>query len=99
MALKPGGLLVVNYWLGHPLTSMAMNQTLEAAFNHPPISMTTVEGNCLAFAFDGGPSRIDNRRFLKRAAGLGELLHIPLQRHARTLLHHNRQLFGFGSSR
>ena len=97
MALKPGGLLVVNYWLGQPLTSMAMNQTLQASFDHPPITMTTAEGNCLAFAFDGDPPRVDNSRFLKHAAGLGELLDIPLQRHARTLLHQNRWGFRNGS--
>jgi spermidine synthase len=97
MALKPGGLLVVNYWMGQPLTSMAMNQTLEAAFDHPPISMSTVEGNCLAFAFDGDPPRIDNSHFLTLAARLGEFLDIPLQRHARTLLHQNRWVFRNGS--
>ncbi|MGD8587388.1 MAG: methyltransferase domain-containing protein [Chromatiales bacterium] len=97
MALKPGGLLVINYWLGNPLTSMAMNQTLEAAFEHPPISMNTVEGNCLAFAFDGRPPRLDNNLFLKQAERLGEALDIPLQRHARTLLHQNRWIFRIGS--
>jgi hypothetical protein len=93
MALKPGGLMVINYWLSQPLTSKAMNQTLEAAFDHPPISMNTVEGNCLVFAFDGAPPRLDNRRFLERATGLGKALAIPLHRLARTLLHQNRWAF------
>lgn len=94
MALTPGGLLIVNYWLGHPLTSMAMNQTLQAAFNHPSISMTTVEGNCLAFAFEADPPRIASEGFLQRAALLGDELDIPLQRHARNLLQNNRLVFG-----
>ncbi len=76
---------------------MAMNQALEAAFNHLPISTTTVEGNCLAFAFDGDPPSVDNSRFRKQAAGLGELLDIHLQRRARTLLHDNHWVFRNGS--
>ena len=99
MALKPGGLLVANYWLGDALTSMAMNQTLQAAFNHTPVSMTTTEGNCIPFAFEGGPPRIDSKRFLRRAAELGEILDIPLQRHARTLLHQNQLVFTNGKGR
>jgi spermidine synthase len=91
--LKPGGLLIVNYWLGQPLTSMAMNQTLQAAFDHSPISVTTVEGNCLAFAFDGLPPRLEKGRFLERAAGLGDKLGIPLQRHARALWQQNQPVF------
>ena len=91
--LKPGGLLIVNYWLGHPLTSMAMNQTLQAAFNHPPVSLTTVEGNCLVFAFDRRPPRLDKRRFLENAAALGDKLDIPLQRHARALWQQNQLAF------
>ena len=93
MALKSGGLLVINYWLGNPLTSMAMNQTLETAFDHPPISMSTIEGNCLAFAFDGEPPKINNKRFLKQAEALGDLLDFPLQKHVLTLLHENRSVF------
>jgi len=97
MALKAGGLLVCNYWLGNPLTSLAMNQTLEATFEHAPISITTAEGNCLAFAFDGQPPRLDNKRFLKQAEGLGQLLDIPMLKHARTLIHENHRVFRNGS--
>jgi len=95
MALRPGGLLVANYWLGDALTAMAMNQTLQAAFNHPPVSMTTAEGNCIAFAFDGGPPRIDKQHFPQRAGELGDILDIPLQRHATALLQQNRMTFKF----
>jgi len=97
MALKPGGLLVANYWLGDTSTSLAMNQTLQAAFNHPPISMTTAEGNYITFSFDAGLPSIDSKRFLCQAEELGETLDIPLQRHARTLLHQNRSAFSNGA--
>jgi spermidine synthase len=97
LALNSGGLLIINFWLDNPLTSMAMNETLKAAFNHPPISMTTVDGNCLAFAFDGGPPRVNDSRFLKLAEGMGALLDIPLQKHARNLIQQNRQVFRIGS--
>ena len=93
MALNPGGILIVNYWQGHPLTSLAMNQTLETAFDHSPVSMDTSEGNCIVFAFDAAPPRIDKSRFMKQAIGLGELLDIPLQRHARTLIQGNPLAF------
>lgn len=93
LALKPGGLLVANYWLGDPQTSLAMNQTLQAAFDHPPISLTTAEGNCIAFVFDGGPPRVRRKPLLRRAREIGAILDNPLHAQARNLLQQNRQLF------
>ena len=93
LALKPGGLLVANYWLGDRLTSMAMNQTLEAVFEHPPLRMSTSEGNSIAFVFDGGLPRVDSKHFVRRAVELGRILDIPLHRYARIFMQQYRQLF------
>ena len=50
--------------------------------------------------FDGGPPlRIDSKRFLRRAAELGDTLDITLQRYACTLLQQNRPAFTNGEGR
>ena len=71
---------------GIPFTLLTISQTHEAAFDHPPVSMTTAEDNCLAFAFDGGElPKVNNKRFLKQPGAPSELVEIPLKKRAQTL--------------
>lgn len=94
-ALKPGGILICNYWLKNSLTSHALNGALQAVFPHQPVTLSIPDGNCIAFAFDGGIPRLHGKRFIQAAGALGKTMEIPLQRHARALLHENRLAFRF----
>jgi spermidine synthase len=94
-ALKPGGILICNYWLRSNLTSHALNQTLQSTFDQQVVTLSIPDGNCIAFAFDGGIPQLNPKLFIKAAEALGERLDIPLQRHARALVHENRQQFHF----
>ncbi len=92
-ALKPGGVLVCNYWLGNSLTSYALNQSLQDVFNQQVVTISIPDGNCISFAFDGGIPKLNQKRFIKAAEILGATMDIPLQRHARVLMHENRLQF------
>lgn len=96
--LKPGGVLICNYWLRSSLTAHALNQTLQTVFDNQVVTLSIPDGNCIAFAFDGGIPQLNPRPFIEAAETLGERLNIPLQRHARALMHENRQLFRFARS-
>ncbi|WP_199930351.1 spermidine synthase [Sedimenticola thiotaurini] len=92
-ALKPGGILVANYWLKSPLTSHALNEALQNVFDQQVVTLSIPDGNCIAFAFDAGIPRLHGKRFIQAAEVSGKLMDIPLQRHARALLHENRLAF------
>ncbi len=92
-ALKPGGILIANYWLKSNLTSHALNEALLNAFDQQLVTLSIPDGNCIAFAFDGGIPRLNSKRFIEAAEQLGKTMDIPLQRHARALLHENRPAF------
>lgn len=95
-ALKPGGILVCNYWLGSGLTAHAMNQTLQAVFDLQVLSITIPDGNCIAYAFDQRIPKLNSKLFVNQAEALGGIMEIPLQRHARTLLRENRMKLRYG---
>ncbi|WP_428605032.1 spermidine synthase [Sedimenticola sp.] len=94
-ALKPGGILVCNYWLKSSLTHHALNESLQTVFDRQVVTLSIPDGNCVAFAFDGGIPRLSAKRFIQAAEVLGQTMDIPLPRHARALLHENRQAFRF----
>jgi spermidine synthase len=94
-ALKPGGILICNYWMKSSLTHHALNEALQAAFDRQVVTLGIPDGNCIAFAFDGGIPRLRQKPFIQAATELGERMAIPLHKHARALLHENRQAFRF----
>lgn len=98
-ALKPGGLLVANFWLGSGTTAYALNNSLQEVFDQQLLSVTIPDGNCIVFAFDGGIPRINQKQFIHQAEQLGARIDTPLQRHARSLYHQNRQALHLNSSR
>jgi len=89
--LKPGGILVCNYWMKSRLTHHALNESLQAVFGEALMTLGIPDGNCVAFAFDGGLPPLGEKDFLHAAETLGREMEIPLQRQARALLHENRQ--------
>ncbi|MCW8882473.1 MAG: methyltransferase [Sedimenticola sp.] len=97
-ALKPGGILICNYWLRSSLTAHALNQSLQTVFDRQVVTLSIPDGNCITFAFDGGIPQLNTKEFIKSADALGERLAIPLQKHARALMHENRQAFRFAKS-
>lgn len=94
-ALKPGGVLVCNYWLKSSLTHHALNDALQSVFDQQVVTLSIPDGNCVAFAFDGDIPSLNAKRLMPAAEALGRTMGIPLQRHARALLHENRQAFRF----
>jgi precorrin-6B methylase 2 len=94
-ALKPGGILVCNYWMKSSLTHHALNEALQVAFDRQVVTLGIPDGNCIAFAFDGGIPRLHRKPFIQAAMELGERMAIPLRKHARALLHENRQAFRY----
>lgn len=90
-ALKPGGMVVCNYWTKSRLTHHALNESLQAVFGETVMTLGIPDGNCIAFAFDGPLPTLRERAFLHAAEALGRKMEIPLQRQARALLHENRQ--------
>jgi spermidine synthase len=92
-ALKPGGVLICNYWLKSSLTHHALNESLQTVFDRQLVTLSIPDGNCVAFAFDGGIPQLNTKRFIHAAEALGQTMGIPLQRHARALLHENRLAF------
>ncbi|MCW8906656.1 MAG: methyltransferase domain-containing protein [Sedimenticola sp.] len=89
--LRPGGILVCNYWIKSRLTHHALNESLQAVFGDAVMTLGIPDGNCVAFAFDGGLPPLREKGFLQAAETLGRQMEIPLQRQARALLHENRQ--------
>lgn len=89
--LKPGGIVICNYWMKNRLTHHALNEALYAVFGESLMTLGIPDGNCLAFAFDGGLPPLRQKPFLQAAEALGKRMRIPLQRQARALLHENRQ--------
>ncbi|WP_321529354.1 methyltransferase [Sedimenticola selenatireducens] len=94
-ALKPNGILICNYWLKSSLTSHALNEALQTVFDQQVVTLSIPDGNCIAFAFDGGIPRLHSKQFMQAAEALGKNMDIPLQKHARALLHENRQAFRY----
>lgn len=94
-ALKPGGILICNYWLKSSLTSHALNEALQAVFDQQVVTLSIPDGNCIAFAFDGGIPRLHAKRFIEAADEQGKRMEIPLRKHARALLHENRLAFRY----
>ncbi len=95
-ALRPGGVLVLNYWQADRLSSLALNQTLGETFGRDVLTLTVPGGNCLAFALDGGVPRIGRQRLIERARRLGKRHGVSLTKLARELYRHNHLRFRFG---
>lgn len=89
-ALKPGGMVICNYWTRSRLTHHALNEALQAVFGETVLTLGIPDGNCIAFAFDGPLPMLRERAFLHAAEALGREMAIPLQRQVRALLHENR---------
>ncbi len=94
-ALKPGGVLVLNYWCSHRLTSLALNQTLGEVFARDFLTLDVQGGNCLVFALDGGVTRITRARLIERARRLGRCFDVPLAGLARDLYRQNHARFRY----
>ena len=74
---------MANYWQGSDLTLLAMNRTLQEAFDGELLALTTPEGNSIAFAFDSGLPLVREPALLQAAERLGRTMGVPLRRHAR----------------
>ncbi|MEJ1298517.1 MAG: hypothetical protein RPU64_08410 [Candidatus Sedimenticola sp. (ex Thyasira tokunagai)] len=89
--LKPGGVLVANFWLGAGATSFALNHSLQEVFDQQTLTVDIPDGNCVAFAFDGGLPKIQQKQFIHQAEILGKQIATPMQRQARLFCYQNRQ--------
>ncbi|HHH39949.1 MAG TPA: methyltransferase domain-containing protein [Sedimenticola sp.] len=81
--LRPGGLLILNYWSGDPRAAHALNRVLDEQFPDAVVTLQIPDGNCIAFAFAGGFPRLERRAFYTAAAALGERLGYPVPADAR----------------
>ena len=84
-ALRPGGLMVVNFMADDPKLEIFMER-IQAAFGVPPLRLPAADGvNMIAIAHREGPTRIAWKTLRGRAAALGVMFDLPFTRYVASL--------------
>lgn len=79
-ALRPGGLMVVNFMTDDPGLEIFMER-IQAAFGTVPLRLPAADGvNTIALAFRDGPTRVAWKTLRGRAAALSEVFDLPFSR-------------------
>ena len=88
-ALRPGGLMVVNFMADDPKLETFMER-IQAAFGTAPLRLPAADGvNTIAIVFREGPARIAWKTLRGRAAALGVMFDLPFARFVASLKRQN----------